>query len=307
MIPTWAHELKVRYKARINGTHVVLKVCPYCGNDRWNFEISLTQYVFNCWSCSAGKGKTAKDLLSTLDVDIPKSNNIAPPPPKKEECILPDSRPLQPTAPRGPAELAALQYLRSRGLTNSTITSWGMRLASGRDAEYIGLDCLGYVVVPFYGLAGLEYYVAARFISDTRSRKYLLPDILKDRYVPKCRKSSSLVIVEGLFDGTAVWQHTDCDVMMLFGKRLGAHQRQMLKRAAYHTVYTMLDGDAWAQNLDLTEDLFQGGINVAPVMLPVGLDPDNEKEFLPEHLLASPLIKDPIEIQQLRRRYVHGR
>lgn len=74
-----AKGFEVRYNHRY--THLQLRICPYCGNDRWNFDIELTdKFVFGCWACTAG-GYSAvffRNLGSTTRIPTPEGTSLRP-------------------------------------------------------------------------------------------------------------------------------------------------------------------------------------------------------------------------------------
>jgi hypothetical protein len=272
MIPSWAHSLKIFYReSRIKGDELFVKTCPYCTNSHWNFQISFTLCTAHCWVC--GKGVSVKTLLyenqiAFEDEDIqPKTKEKA----EEKELILPKGKPLW--LEKSKAAQMAKSYFAHRGILERTIQEWEVYLATGEDADKLEFDYFGYVIVPFYGLKGLEYFMAARYKD---GRGYKLPDISKDKFVPKKKGSDSIVLVEGLFDAMTVWQFTQYDVLMLAGTYLLQKQSIMLEKTNYKTVYVCLDGDALNSALKMCWRLYRAGINnLKLVKLPVDKDPND--------------------------------
>ena len=106
--------------------------------------------------------------------------------------------------------------------------------------------------------------------------KYKIPKNLnKDIYIPQRRASNRIVIVEGIFDMTAIWKYTTYDVLPLFGLFVMDYATEMLKRAGYEIVYLCLDGEASKECLFICQRLQRASVNTYYVPLPDKCDPDN--------------------------------
>jgi len=72
------------YEARLNihRTHVQLKYCPFCGNERWNLDIELSSlFVYSCWACNTS-GLSAvflQKLKFRLRVPLPSGEKLIRP------------------------------------------------------------------------------------------------------------------------------------------------------------------------------------------------------------------------------------
>ena len=271
MMPGWAEDLKRRYVTKEKHGELVLRVCPYCNNTHWNFQVNIELCVYHCWVCGAKGG--VKRLLYDASIEFD-HDEVQPKALKKEvhpDVIeLPMNRVL--TSAMDRFAMAAKQYLYTRGVTDDTIAKWNFRICTGEDKEQQRYDYGGHVAVPLYGLHGLEYFIAARWRD---GKGYRLPDVPKDRFVPMRRNSDTLVVVEGLFDATSVWQCTSYDVMMLMGKFVLKHQAETLVKVGYRKILICLDGDAQDSQLKLGLRLYQMGLPVHLVDLPHDKDPND--------------------------------
>ena len=274
-LPNWALEVKNAFVSKLEKDTIKIKTCPYCGNQKFNLEISITKCVFHCWTCDVG-GSIQKFLIAQ-SITFEKEDIRPSIERTKEDSVieLPENEPLL----HRDSTVAGLArgYLHSRGVTTETIVSWDMRLAIS-DAWF------GHILVPFYGLKGLEYFVGVKFRD---GGGYRLPFGSKDRWVPKQRKSNSIVLCEGLFDGINVWQNTSFDILILLGKFVLDYQVELLKRCGYDRVYICLDGDALSEANKMARRLFRMGIQVYLTMLPKGYDPDDMKEQIQAYLDTS--------------------
>ena len=52
----WRETLKRAFVHKVSKDEIILKVCPYCENARFNFQVSTSKEIFHCWVCGA-RGK----------------------------------------------------------------------------------------------------------------------------------------------------------------------------------------------------------------------------------------------------------
>lgn len=271
MIPSWARELLSVRKSRQKGDDITLNVCPFCGNVKWNLQVSVSKCVYHCWVCDAG-GSVTK-LLRELGITYDAGSIVVKLSQQKQQqgiLAMPDNKKLLHN--KSVIAKRAIDYLRSRDLSDQDIVDWDIRIGTGSDKSYCGFDYFGWTILPLYGLRGLEFWCG---INHTFSKKYRLPPEHKDRFVPKSRGSKDIIIVEGIFDGTSAWKYSGMDVMVLFGKFLGQYQFDMLVKANYQRVYVCLDSDAEKQSVELATKLSGAGTAASIVHLPAGHDPNS--------------------------------
>jgi len=277
-MPSWAQDIMTMYRSRVKGDEITLRDCPYCHNSRWNFQISVNGCMFHCWVCGAGKGETVASLLrqaqipfDPADIKIKRRAEEGP----AGSIVLPNNRKLLYNDTR--IAIMARNYMLSRDVDEALMEDWDMRIGLGEDKEKWGMDYFGWTVVPFYGLYGLEYFMA---VNSGFTNKYSFPDkdkfpeLGKDKFIPKRRGSDSIILVEGLFDATSAWKYTDLDVFPLFGKFIGSKQKELLLKVNYEKIYVCLDADAIKEGMDLAETLYREGGNAYIVCLPDDSDPN---------------------------------
>lgn len=275
--PRYVKELQQNLKTKVQGDELLIQDCPFCGNKNYNFQINYFKNVYHCWKCGEGGGPhKLRKLLKELSCStkFSKCKNIILKLKDNGNLNLPDNKYLIRNDSRS-AEIAK-NKLYSRGVTDKIIEEWSLRIATGNDQKRYGFDYFGYIIAPFYGLNGLEYYIAIGYIEE--KMKYKFPkseEATKDKWVPKRRGSDSIIIVEGFFDGTSIWKYTDLDVLILFGKFILPKQVEMLSKVNFEKVYICLDGEELEASKMLSEKLSAKGINVYMVTLPYKKDPND--------------------------------
>jgi hypothetical protein len=224
-IPNWVRDIQLVKTTKMKKTQIVVKVCNNCYNDHWNLEIDILGCRFNCWVCEyGGYIKTyLKDNNIPFEHDDVIIQRSAISDSEFKEIFLPENRKL--ISAESQYALQARQYLYSRGLNDDLIRKLNLRVA-------INDDWWGYILYPFYGLRGLEYFMGVAFLNSA-GLKYRFPEGTKDVYCPVMRNNgcTELVLVEGFFDMTTIMVHTHYNIMMLLGKLVLKYQTEMLKSA----------------------------------------------------------------------------
>ncbi len=268
-LPNWVDDILDVYKGKIKGSEVFLDSCPFCDNTSnkfyGNFSINVRKNIFHCWACEVGG--SVKRLLRFAGIDYEDEDvQVAVKKKKKESgIILPETSPIYGAHSR--AGLTAKNFLKNRGVTGKTIKDWKMGI--GIDEEHFGN-----IIVPFEGIKGdVEFYSMIGYLPNVK--KYKLPDTTKDKFVPKRKGATSIVLIEGIFDGTSVWQFSPYDILILYGKHVQDHQIEMFQKINYKKVFVCLDGDAINEGIKLAYKLFKAGINSYVTILPKGKDPND--------------------------------
>lgn len=198
-------------ETRVRRDEVILHVCPYCGNDRWNLEASSAKGVYNCWACPAS-GSVAS-LLADLGIAAPEDLEV-----RLDESSSRYAETVQtvrwPAGTRPAASIAsAAAYLRRRGLSEAEIGWFDVGVRARDDdvrvvfplREYWSGRAVGWVARAYAPLARGPKYLAEVSCPDS------LPGWRADR--PTARAH---VIVEGVFDALAV-RRAGAGAAMLLG------------------------------------------------------------------------------------------
>jgi DNA primase len=237
--------------------------CPVCDDDRnkHNLEVNYIDNVFKCWSCSDSEGthgplgklfdkygnKKHKKLYNVL-----KPETVVKRERPKKTLKLPDSFTLfKDSSPVYPVRRQAMNYLKSRGITDEMIERYGIGFCDKGDHS-------GRIVVPSYNKNGeLNYYIA-RSWNPMSKAKYKNPEAEKDKIIfweNLIDWNKDIFLVEGAFDGLFV----NNSIPML-----GKHMSELL----FETIYTKakgdiiicLDADAWQNAIKLYHELSGGDL-----------------------------------------------
>jgi len=237
--------------------------CPVCDDDRnkHNLEVNYIDNVYKCWSCGDSEGthgplgrifdkygnKKHKKLYNVL-----KPETVVKRERPKKTLKLPDAFTLfKDSSPVYPVRRQAMNYLKSRGITDEMIERYGIGFCDKGDHS-------GRIVVPSYNKNGeLNYYIARSWNPMSRA-KYKNPEAEKDKIIfweNLIDWNKDIFLVEGAFDGLFV----NNSIPML-----GKHMSELL----FETIYTKakgdiiicLDADAWQNAIKLYHELSGGDL-----------------------------------------------
>jgi len=250
-------------QSRVKRDEVILATCIFCGNEKWNLELSAEKGLYHCWACRAGgrlDGVLSQLTGKTYRLDVhkrEKPKHTAPPP----DAVDFSSTSIGDVG-------SALHYLMRRGITLDTAAIYGLRVCT-----QIGHVLQGRIVIPAYdfwtgatlGWIGRNYTNGRPKYISTIGRKVIFGWRQRSRTAP-------VVIVEGGFDGIAV--HRAGFHAAVLGGTGGAGVQELCARLAPElSVVIMLDGDAVQQATQLYWQATQVREKVAVVPLLPGVDP----------------------------------
>jgi len=210
---------------KVKGDELIFRVCPFCGNDRWNFQVNVELGVYHCWVCSAGGSISKIRHMLPLQVKVDEvSSNY-------EE--IEDLHRYSPVW----VYPSVMKYLENRGFTQEDANLWNVRT----DGQVL-----------FFPLLVKDDKVKYWVKKDLSTGKYYCPKGISKRKVLVFKEGDKYqdicVIVEGLFDGMKV-RKAGFSVFVLLGKLLFKEWIQFLNELEKDKV-VMLDGDVSEQDLD---------------------------------------------------------
>ena len=235
--------------------------CPVCDDDRnkHNLEVNYIDNVFKCWSCGDSEGthgplgklfdkygnKKHKKLYNVL-----KPETVVKRERPKKTLKLPDGFTLfKDSSPVYPVRRQAMNYLKSRGITDEMIERYGIGFCDKGDHS-------GRIVVPSYNKNGeLNYYIA-RSWNPMSKAKYKNPEAEKDKIIfweNLIDWNKDIFLVEGAFDGLFL----ENSIPML-GKHMSELLFETLYMNAKGNITICLDSDAWENAVKLYHELNGG-------------------------------------------------
>lgn len=235
--------------------------CPVCDDDRnkHNLEVNYIDNVYKCWSCGDSEGthgplgrifdkygnKKHKKLYNVL-----KPETVVKREKPKKTLKLPDSFTLfKDSSPVYPVRRQAMNYLKSRGITDEMIERYGIGFCDKGDHS-------GRIVVPSYNKNGdLNYYIA-RSWNPMSKAKYKNPEAEKDKIIfweNLIDWNKNIFLVEGAFDGLFL----ENSIPML-GKHMSELLFETLYMNAKGNITICLDSDAWENAVKLYHELNGG-------------------------------------------------
>lgn len=183
--------------AKIKGDEVLVEVCVFCSNARWNLELNATKGAFRCWACREGGRLDAflERLTGTRYRIQPQfaRDKKAPPSPAVD-------RPQEFRTLSIPEVPSAADYLSRRGYDPEVAREFGLSVCVEE-----GHDLYGRIVIP------IRDYWTGRILGWT-GRSYVGQwpkywSMLQTMQVTGWRapgRTTPAVVVEGHLDGIAV-------------------------------------------------------------------------------------------------------
>ena len=251
--------------------------CPVCDDDRnkHNLEVNYIDNVYKCWSCgdsenthgSLGKifdkygNKKQKKLYNVL-----KPETVVKREKSKKALKLPESFTLfKDSSTIYPIRRQAMNYLKSRGITDEMIEKFGIGFCDKGDHA-------GRIVIPSYNTNGVLNYYIARSWNPMSRAKYKNPEAEKDKIIfweNLIDWNKDIYLVEGAFDGLFL----DNPIPML-GKHMSELLFDTIYQKAKGNVIICLDGDAWNNAVKLYHELNGGELYQKIKILKLPIDQD---------------------------------
>ena len=237
--------------------------CPICDDERnkHNLEVNYVSNVYKCWNCGDSEGthgslgklfdkygnKKHKKLYNVL-----KPETVVKREKSKKALKLPEGFTLfKDSSPLYPVRRQAMNYLKSRGITDDMIEKFGIGFCDKGDHA-------GRIVIPSYDKKGeLNYYIARSWNPMSRA-KYKNPIAEKDKIIfweSLIDWNKDVYLVEGAFDGLFL----DNAIPML-GKHMSELLFETIYRKAKANIIICLDADAWQNSIKLYHELHGGDL-----------------------------------------------
>jgi DNA primase len=251
--------------------------CPVCddGRNKHNLEVNYIDNVYKCWACGDSEN-THGPLGRIFDkygnrkqkklYNVFKPETVVKREKKKKTLKLPESFTLfKDSSTVYPVRRQAMNYLKSRGITDEMIDKFGIGFCDKGDHA-------GRIVIPSYDKKGeLNYYIARSWNPMSRA-KYKNPEAEKDKIIfweNLIDWKKDIYLVEGAFDGLFL----DNPIPML-GKHMSELLFETIYKNAKANVIICLDGDAWQNAVKLYHELNGGELYQKIKILKLPMDQD---------------------------------
>jgi DNA primase len=235
--------------------------CPVCddGRNKHNLEVNYIDNVYKCWSCGDSEG-THGPLGRIFDkygnkkqkklYEVFKPETVVKREKKKKTLRLPEGFTLfKDSSTVYPVRRQAMNYLKSRGITDEMIERFGIGFCDKGDHA-------GRIVIPSYDKKGeLNYYIARSWNPMSRA-KYKNPEAEKDKIIfweNLIDWKKDVYLVEGAFDGLFL-----NNPIPMLGKHMSELLFETIYRNAKGNIIICLDADAWQNAVKLYHELNGG-------------------------------------------------
>ena len=259
----WIIALSTRFRGRMARDEYKIRVCPYCGNTSWNFEINIEKLVFSCWACSVGG--TARSFF--IEFGLPTDNLPRTHYGRALRIVEEDDKLTLPPGCRPVlthdedailANWAARYLLENRHLTKDDIVEYGIQYTL--ESEFAGR-----IIWPIYEDDELVYFVARRFM-ECAGRKYTYPEFRRRNitsiYLGQSDRRMTLVLVEGVLQIPNI-RRLGYSVMPLLGKKLTDRQMQKLQLRHFERAVVLLDEDSVEGSIRMAREMKIEGLRAS--------------------------------------------
>jgi len=268
---------------RIQREEVLIETCYFCGNNRWNLELSAPRGLFHCWACDEG-GRLDRLLREWLgqDTHIPVQHTRRQSQAQRTAPTTPFATTSMHTIP------SASAYLARRGVTQDMIAAYNLTVCT--DTKHLLYNRIIIPILDFWNGVNLGY-VGRTYTN--QYPKYL--STLSQRIVAGYRvriSNTACIIIEGIFDGMAVHQ-AGYHAAILLGTGTSRIQEFISRLPRATPIAVMLDGAAQAE-AERLKWIIQA-VHASPVQLinlPVHTDPANFAPQVLRRLLSQTLSRD---------------
>lgn len=228
---------------------LIFKVCPFCGNDKFNFQVNIEKDVYHDWACGA-KGKLTK-LLKDKGV-------------KFDQIKWQSSIGSTVTVKNGRACMVCMDnfipllftkhisFLLSKGLEPNDIQKYNLLTAtSGKYKDKL--------IIPLFEGSNLVYFVArdmykkGRYYNPPGEKSKILPYYLGTKHIMR------LYLVEGAFDAISIHK-LGYSVGILLGSHISKYQIQRIKDFGFNEIVVCLDGDLKKKAVIMNQLLIKNGL-----------------------------------------------
>lgn len=258
---SWVTTIQTEFESKINKGQLVLKVCPFCGNEKWNLEFNIQSRVFHCWVCdfsgSVDKFLSLNNLSSEVSEFIVSAKKIEP---KKSVLTL-----------QGFKQFDCREYPKfclAKGIEPDDAVRFNL-LVSSENKEFAG-----YLVMPLFEgkklvfLVGRELAVKGKYHNLKIDKLDILPYYLgkNDKY--------TIYLVEGCFDAMSI-NKLGYSTGILLGTHITYLQIKKLRDFGFKKIVVTLDGDVKKKAIQLCKEISYYGLDCYITEFPVDKDPND--------------------------------
>ena len=227
------------FNAKVRGEEVLIEVCAYCGNQKWNLELNGEKGVFSCWACRAS-GTLEHFLLRFTGehIHIPVNIEGGGERGRQRNPLTVQGRRLKPAMEVG----SAAKYLAMRGLTYRDCHTYNISVCVEPDDPLYGR-----ILFPVHEYwTGAEIgHVARKYATGQLGTKYL--NVLDEREIVGFRTGGIAkvhVLVEGVF-GALMVNKAGYQAAALLGIQIGDTLAEWAALVPpEELILVLLDGDA---------------------------------------------------------------
>ena len=259
---------------------LIFQTCPFCGNNRNNFQVNLDKDVYHDWACGASGRVTT--LLKTRGIQVDttpwRSSN-------ERKAVTFGTVSFKDFTPLDYTQFK--KFLDSRGLDAEDVKKYNLMTCD--KGQYKDK-----VIIPLYEGSVPAYFTAR---DPTLKGRYHQPKGINRKslllYYLGTEHRLRLYIVEGPFDGI-ILNKLGYSVCILTSSEMSEMQMDKIRKFGFEEVVVCLDGDLKKSSVSLCERLKKFGIQSKIILIPGDADPNDLYISDIEYLKA--LLKRPKDL-----------
>jgi len=296
------------WKTRERQDEILIEVCPFCGNSKFNFQISTSKFVYHCWACSVGGSLSNLAKFFPLG-DTAKQRKILP---KESEIFgltIDDVNYLKIFAQF--LELNKLEkndkeivnkFLEKRGIPFEKALEYKIRYSTAKIFidEKLKKRYTNRIIIPLFDISGSLVYFVGRAVEENNPLKYCNCEIKRKRFLPvylSKENPNTVILVEGVFDAIAVHRAGFSSIPLL-SMNITDMQLFALLGIGFEKIVISLDPEEFTSSYKLFQKLI--GVGLKPwVMLRTGQeDIDCLGTAKITEMINSLLLSNPDEVRE---------
>lgn len=242
------------------GDQLAFHICPYCGNSKWNLEVSISLGIWHCWACDeAGRISKLFKLFNLAIPDMPEWKITKKEVPKE----------LLELSKTGPIRFSDYKrFFTAKGIEEEDISKYRFRI--GTAGKH-----LGKLIIPLYEGSNLVYIVGrdltikGRYYNIAIEKVAILP-----YYLGEALCKYTLYLCEGAFDAICL-NKLGFSAAALLGTMIFDEQIKKIKRFGFKECVVCLDGDAKSKAIKMYDQLIKSGIKASVAVIDGNEDPND--------------------------------
>lgn len=242
----WKETLKANYECKEVRGQIVLRVCPFCSNDKWNLEISIAKKVYHCWVCHSSG--TVVKFFHSVGLSFTEDEGWRVTGSFSEEI-------------KDDLDIAKFTHIdfeqfvdvfSVKGISRKDVYRYNLLYANSGKFN-------GKMVIPLYEGKKLVYAIARDLAKKGKYYNFKLDKSMILPYYLGSIRPLVIHLCEGVLDAMVI-NKLGFTSGVLLGTHLSVGQIDKLRKFGFKKAVVCLDGDAIAKAIKIYDELNKAGV-----------------------------------------------